>query len=470
MKQNIYLFAIALTVLYIIIAIFQSIIYFQLGSQIYALETFNAWHVCSFVTFFCWTLILLNYFRYKDYTFTFWVAVITALAAIFQFVVVYSSLSGVRQMMNYHIPASLLFISTNILLSLSLIFSYAGKRPWLRAGGIYTLILGTIVLSAIIWSITPPAAAHKAMISLKIHQWISLIGSLAPALLAMNFWEELQLLKNREMGSPVSTIPAFDTLLIGSGMVVLIATVMLGSKIASETQLKLAWETHMTAKAMEWKKMFTTRKHTNLNGDTLSYQLLMPLDYDSMKRYPIVVCLPYGGGVEGCPPAQLLLSEINRKKHPSFLFVPYSPEGTGWGGIPNYPTIDTLVFETVDALRSEFTSIDEKRFYVTGVSKGGYGSWHFICTKPDMFAAAIPVCGEGNPNHAPKIANVAVWAFHGEKDRNVPVEGSRSMIMAIKKAGGDPKYTEFPKEGHDIWNGVTSTPTLLDWLFEQKRN
>ncbi|HEY4286503.1 MAG TPA: hypothetical protein VGN00_05340 [Puia sp.] len=68
------------------------------------------------------------------------------------------------------------------------------------------------------------------------------------------------------------------------------------------------------------------------------------------------------------------------------------------------------------------------------------------------------------------MVNVAVWAFHGAKDRNVPVAGSRNMIGAVRRAGGNPKYTEFSGEGHNIWYQVSTTPRLLDWLFAQHRD
>ena len=85
-----------------------------------------------------------------------------------------------------------------------------------------------------------------------------------------------------------------------------------------------------------------------------------------------------------------------------------------------------------------------------------------------MFAAAIPVCGGGDPKLARNIVDVPVWAFHGEKDRSVPVKLTREMIDAIKNAGGHPRYTEFPDAGHNIWDEVKNTPGLLEWLFAQK--
>ena len=126
-----------------------------------------------------------------------------------------------------------------------------------------------------------------------------------------------------------------------------------------------------------------------------------------------------------------------------------------------------LVYETINALAEP--GIDVKRRYVTGVSRGGYGTWQFICNRPDMFAAAMPVSGAGDPELASKVVNMPIWAFHGAKDRNVPVSGSRDMITAIKKAGGHPEYTEYPDEEHNIWDKVSETPGLWNWLFAQKR-
>jgi predicted peptidase len=67
------------------------------------------------------------------------------------------------------------------------------------------------------------------------------------------------------------------------------------------------------------------------------------------------------------------------------------------------------------------------------------------------------------------MVNIPIWAFHGSVDRNVAVGGSRTMIEAIKKAGGDPRYTEFAGVGHNVWPEISETPGVLDWLFSQKR-
>jgi hypothetical protein len=43
------------------------------------------------------------------------------------------------------------------------------------------------------------------------------------------------------------------------------------------------------------------------------------------------------------------------------------------------------------------------------------------------------------------------------------------MIAALKEAGGDPKYTEYPGVGHNSWDKAYAETAFYDWLFAQKR-
>ena len=62
-----------------------------------------------------------------------------------------------------------------------------------------------------------------------------------------------------------------------------------------------------------------------------------------------------------------------------------------------------------------------------------------------------------------------LWVFHGQRDDVIPVSESRNMIAAIRKAGGQPKYTEYVLLAHDIWERVFSETELLPWLFSQHK-
>ena len=81
----------------------------------------------------------------------------------------------------------------------------------------------------------------------------------------------------------------------------------------------------------------------------------------------------------------------------------------------------------------------------------------------------IPICGGGSPAYGKRLVDIPLWAFHGAKDRNVPVSGSRGIIEVIRQNGGDPKYTEFPELAHDIGNAILHTEGVWDWLFAQQK-
>jgi predicted peptidase len=232
----------------------------------------------------------------------------------------------------------------------------------------------------------------------------------------------------------------------------------------------------------DWKLMLEKCTYTDKDGKTLPYRLLKPEKYDTTKKYPLVLFL-HGAGERGKDNEKQLVhgvaefaKEENCKEYPCFLAAPQCPTGQGWSdfmakkGTPSKGPSEPgrLALDLVTALEKEF-SIDPNRLYITGLSMGGYGTWDIITRNPDLFAAAVPVCGGGDPSQAEKIAKLPIWVFHGAKDPLVKPERSREMVEALKKAGGKPKYTEYPDVGHDSWVKAYQDADMMKWLFKQKR-
>lgn len=334
--------------------------------------------------------------------------------------------------------------------------------------GVFSLIVACLSVYLVILSLHAGTARPDSTV-MQLSQWITLAGSLEPVPLIMLFFAERKASKSDPQYSSPYRFSEILTALTGIAFLMILVTGFM-------TGIQSYWKTHMSPTTKVLAEVFEARSYTNREGDTLLYRLLKPLDYNPDKQYPMVVCLHGGAGVgtdnykqlEGSLLVTMLSKPENRKKHPAFLFVPQCPPGSSWGGLPNLPAIDTLVFKTMSALNDEF-AIDEDRLYVEGHSMGAYGVWYFMGTHPGKFAAAIPMAGEGDPDLARNMLDVAVWAFHGANDRNVPVTGSREMIEAIRKAGGNPRYTESPNAGHS-WKFVEDTPGVLEWLFAQKRD
>ena len=114
-------------------------------------------------------------------------------------------------------------------------------------------------------------------------------------------------------------------------------------------------------------------------------------------------------------------------------------------------------------------SADKDRVYLTGLSQGGFGTWATAAAYPKKFAAIAPVCGGGKVEWAKQYGKLPIWNFHGDADFVVPPRLSRIMVQAIKKAGGNVKYTEYPGVGHNSWNKAYDDPKLYEWFLSHKR-
>ena len=211
----------------------------------------------------------------------------------------------------------------------------------------------------------------------------------------------------------------------------------------------------------------------------MPYRLFIPEGYDGRKRYPLVLWLHGGAGrgddnLKQISGGNVIGSHVwalpeNQSRHPCFVVAPQCPADGFWAATDTAkPTRHLrLTLELLEDLQRTF-SVDARRLYVAGQSLGGFGTWAVISLRPNMFAAAVPVCGGGDESAAPKLTGTPVWAFHGERDEAVSVERSRRMVAAVRRAGGEPKYTEYKGAGHVIWDRVFREPELLSWVFAQK--
>lgn len=227
-------------------------------------------------------------------------------------------------------------------------------------------------------------------------------------------------------------------------------------------------------------------KRTLKQGEAvLPYRLMKPAAVEAGKTYPLVVFL-HGAGERGDNnQAQLMhgvgdfASAANRAKYPCYLIAPQCPTRRRWVEVDwsakthRMPARASepggMVLTVLDQLCKEFP-IDRSRIYLTGLSMGGYGTWDLLARKPELFAAGVPICGGGDEKQAARLVKMPIWAFHGDKDTAVRPERSRNMIAAIKKAGGNPKYTEYAGVGHNSWTQTYRDPELFAWLFVQKKN
>ena len=472
MNRKFFLLSIFFTGLLIFTGFISSIIYLQLDSLFYFQDSFLPWFFLVTLISLLWVTIILKYYYYKKYWLAFFTGLITVIASLAHTFSFYNLLAE-REQSSYHAFLIALAVATGILYAVSLIFSEAGKRQWLKWAGIFTFFFKLLELILYV-RVMNSVDVQLHMETENYMQWTVFFGNFILILFILNFRNELKELKGET--SLYGSQKFFQGVMASAGVLSFALAIGFGSVLINESFWLISWKKNQPERAKKLAEAYEARTFVNPAGDTLRYRRMKPLNYDPQKKYPLAVCLHGGAGVgtdnivqvDGSWTAQLLSKQENREKYPAFIFVPQCPPTATWGAVPDLPVVDTLVFEAIRSLEEEF-EIDEDRRYVMGESLGGYGSWHFIGIHPDFFAAAIPICGGGDPARANNMVDVAVWAFHGRKDRAVPVKKSREMVAAMEKAGGDPRYTEYPDAGHIISEQFEKTPGLLDWLFTQER-
>ncbi len=231
-------------------------------------------------------------------------------------------------------------------------------------------------------------------------------------------------------------------------------------------------------------KLYEAHVYRDAHGAKLPYRLYRPKLEKGAGKRPLILLL-HGSSARGTDNVKQLAASYGasfwaspavQRIESAYIVAPqadpkYAPTWVrAWRAPPNpdpkRPEPLEMALELVKKLETELP-IDPQRLYVVGYSMGGFGAWIAIGRHPELFAAAAPISGGGDPSQVDRT-KTAVWAFHGTDDRSVPVTRSREMVEAIKEAGGDIRYTEFPGAGHEIWDQVWSQPGLASWLFSHR--
>lgn len=180
----------------------------------------------------------------------------------------------------------------------------------------------------------------------------------------------------------------------------------------------------------------------------------------------------------GLQSSQIQLTQINIP-YPAFVVFPQCKERAWTANIddrsfmPGSPVpLETRTEETLIDLINELIAsnpIGRNRIYIVGISMGGIATYDLVCRYPNLFTAAIPICGTVNPERLNRAKDVKFIIFHGGDDE-IPVICSREAYKALNSAGVDVDYIEFAGTGHDCWSLAFNYPTFLQWLFAQSKD
>ncbi|HEY3267499.1 MAG TPA: PHB depolymerase family esterase [Armatimonadota bacterium] len=223
-------------------------------------------------------------------------------------------------------------------------------------------------------------------------------------------------------------------------------------------------------------------KSLKANGAAYPYAVYVPRNYDSSKKWPLILFLHGSGesGADGLKMCQVGIGsaiQMNAEKWPFIVVFPQKPN------IPDqWEVHEAAVMAMVAQARKDY-NVDGSRLYLTGLSQGGHGSWVIGARHADLWAAVAPICGYGmerraDANNPPKetdadlgraLKDTPVWAFHGLADTVVDPQQTKDLVAAVEAAGGRPKATYYPGVNHDSWDKAYHDEDLGAWFLSHSR-
>jgi predicted peptidase len=229
--------------------------------------------------------------------------------------------------------------------------------------------------------------------------------------------------------------------------------------------------------------LFDTLEIVNSKGNKVEMVIHIP-EVEENIQLPVLVWL-HGKGERDLPNGrqtgnglQHLMVAMEKFNFKAILIAPHCPANDFWSSYDKLADTITMVKETQisenfmlyfqDFLKRTEYNIDKKRIYIAGISMGGFGTWDWAMRYPEIFAAAIPMCGGGDPRKHSKLSKLPVWAFHGEADKVIKPQFTKQMEDELKKYPIH-HFTYYPKVGHDVWNYVFTNDEVVKWLFIQKK-
>lgn len=228
----------------------------------------------------------------------------------------------------------------------------------------------------------------------------------------------------------------------------------------------------------------------------LNYRLYCPAEAAESAR-PLIIWI-HGMGEGGSDNRMQIIGnkacnfaseEIQSWFEGAYVAAPQCPDfwASNFDFVSRSPYADDMVALIEEVIAQN--NVDPARVYIGGCSMGGYMTWQTILAKPELFAAAFPVCAAYAPTaeDAQQIAahNLPVWVIYSADDSTVnPDDFTRPSVATLEAAGADVRVTEFEHvyeddvlyNGHFSWIYVYNNhvfdeagTSLMEWLAAQTR-
>ena len=190
------------------------------------------------------------------------------------------------------------------------------------------------------------------------------------------------------------------------------------------------------------------------------FWLYLPDDYEASAKKPVVLFL-HGRSLSGEDLDMVrqygCINALQRGRDIDAIVI--APQAqTAWN-----PSKLMDLYEWV----KKYYKVDTNRFYVLGMSMGGYGTLDFVATYPDKVAAAIAMCGGATVKSLCGLTEVPLWIIHGTADKAVPVRCSERVVDSMCVCGDTSRliFDKLKNVNHTSLARVFYMEQTYDWLF-----
>ncbi|OQP58858.1 alpha/beta hydrolase-fold protein [Niastella populi] len=219
--------------------------------------------------------------------------------------------------------------------------------------------------------------------------------------------------------------------------------------------------------------VFEKEQYFIKEGDSLRYFILIPENYDPVKKYPVVFFL-HGIGEHGDENplihfVGLFANDSIRKKYPCFVVVPHAKWNESFQASFDKPPTKTLQM-SMDLMKSitKKYSIDQRRTFIAGISSGADAACEAAVRYPKLFKNAIVMSQLRyfTEKQFEKVKDINFILSFGAEDDKTPIGYVRGGVGMFKKLGIKIEYIEYEEVGHWSWLNLTMDERFLGLMFK----
>lgn len=210
---------------------------------------------------------------------------------------------------------------------------------------------------------------------------------------------------------------------------------------------------------------FVEHIYVDATGNRSRFTVYVPKFYDANQPCPTILFLHGAGqtGRDGQAQLRTGLAQAIRSRATPFPFLTIFPQSQ-FGSWEADSVDGGRAIAILEQVERQYR-VDTSRIYLTGYSMGGEGTWSLAAAHPRTFAAIIPICPGRKLADAPRLKEIPCWCFQGDADAPGTLADTRKMLLAIKAAGGNPIYHEYPGVGHNCWDMTYANGEIYEWLL-----